>query len=117
MCGIAGVVRNDRAEVSGEVLAAMAGALRHRGPDSRRLVLARDRLGKKPLYWHHGPAGLAFASELGALTACPDVPRTIDERAVADFLTYHYVPDPRSIYAGVHKLPPGHFAVFRPAGS
>lgn len=81
---------------------------------ARRLVLARDRLGKKPLYWHLGPRGLAFASELTALLGCPEVPRSIDGRALADFLTYHYVPDPRSIYAGVSKLPPGHLAVWQP---
>jgi asparagine synthase (glutamine-hydrolysing) len=212
MCGIAGIMRSDPAEpIDRAVLVAMAGAIRHRGPDSdgflerpgvglahtrlaiqdlsprgaqpmkgegrvwivfngefydfrerrreleahgrifvsdcdtevilalyeergldfvqaisgqfaiaiwdeprRRLVLARDRIGKKPLYWHHGPRGLAFASELGALTACPDVPRTIDPRALLDFLTYLYVPDPRSIYEGVSKLPPGHLAVWHP---
>jgi asparagine synthase (glutamine-hydrolysing) len=80
----------------------------------RRLVLARDRLGKKPLYWHVGPRGIAFASELRALLACPDVPKAIDPRAVADYLTYHYVPDPRSIYASVSKLPPGHLATWTP---
>jgi asparagine synthase (glutamine-hydrolysing) len=80
----------------------------------RRLVLVRDRMGKKPLYWHHGPRGLAFSSELGSLIACPDVPRSIDARALAEYLTYHYVPDPRSIYEGVEKLPPGHMLVWTP---
>jgi asparagine synthase (glutamine-hydrolysing) len=80
----------------------------------RRLVLARDRLGKRPLYWHWGPRGIAFSSELHSLVACPDVARTIDARAVADFLTYHYVPDPRSIYEDVRKLPPGHRIVWTP---
>lgn len=82
--------------------------------DRGRVVLARDRLGKKPLYWHHGRRGIEFASELRALVASPDVPRSIDARALADYLTYHYVPDPRSIYEGVEKLPAGHFLVWTP---
>jgi asparagine synthase (glutamine-hydrolysing) len=78
----------------------------------RRLVLARDRFGKKPLYWHLGPRGLAFASELRALVACSDVPREPDPRAILDYLTYHYVPDPESIYRSVSKLAPGQVLVW-----
>jgi asparagine synthase (glutamine-hydrolysing) len=80
----------------------------------RRLVFARDRLGKRPLYWHWGERGIAFSSELASLVACPEVSRSIDPRAVADYLTYHYVPDPRSIYENVSKLPPGHMLVWSP---
>lgn len=77
----------------------------------RRVVLARDRLGIKPLfYWHEG-ANLTFASELKGVIADPRVPRTIDETAVYDFFTYRYVPTPKSIYRDVRKLPPGHVAV------
>jgi asparagine synthase (glutamine-hydrolysing) len=73
---------------------------------ARRLILARDRLGIKPLYYQVLPDGLAFASELKALLALgrPDVDRT----AVRDFLFHGYVPAPKSIYAGISKLPAGH---------
>ncbi len=77
----------------------------------RRLFLARDRLGKKPLYvWHHGRS-LAFASELKAL-APAGVLDTIDHTAFAEYLHLGYVPHPRSIWQSVAKLDAGHFAVF-----
>ncbi len=78
----------------------------------RRLVLARDRLGIKPLFYWHDGANLTFASELKGVIADPRVPRGIDETAVYDFFTYRYVPTPKSIYRDVRKLPPGHVAVF-----
>jgi len=77
----------------------------------RRMVLGRDRLGIKPLYYHDDGRRLAFASELKALMLDPSVPRAVDERAIADFLTFQYVPSPGTIWKGVHKLPPGHFLV------
>jgi asparagine synthase (glutamine-hydrolysing) len=77
----------------------------------RRMLIARDRLGIKPLYYHDDGRRLAFASELKALLADPSVPRTVDEEAIADFLTFQYVPSPRSIWKGVRKLPPGHALV------
>ncbi|WP_155341533.1 asparagine synthase (glutamine-hydrolyzing) [Acrocarpospora corrugata] len=70
----------------------------------QRLLLARDRLGKKPLYYREHEATLTFASELKAL----DVPRSVDLIALHHYLTYRYVPAPHSIVAGVRKLPPGH---------
>jgi asparagine synthase (glutamine-hydrolysing) len=85
--------------------------------DSRRerLLLARDRLGKKPLVYYVDPAhgGLAFASELQALLAHPAVPREIDLRAIDDYLTYLYVPAPTSAYRHIRKLPPGHRLVWQ----
>lgn len=75
----------------------------------RTLLLARDRVGKKPLYWHDDGRRIVFASELKALLADPSVPRDVDPHAIADYLTYQYVPAPGSILAGVHKLPAGHF--------
>jgi asparagine synthase (glutamine-hydrolysing) len=70
-----------------------------------RLLLARDRLGIKPLYYHLGPEGVTFGSELKAVVAAPWVPLAWDMEAVDDFLTYEFVPAPRSIVVGVAKLP------------
>ena len=72
----------------------------------RRLLLARDRLGIKPLYYRLLPDGIAFASELKALVALgrPE----IDRSAVRDFLFHGYIPAPKSIYCGISKLPAGH---------
>lgn len=72
------------------------------------LFLARDRLGVKPLFYAQLADGrLLFASELKALLVHPDMPRRIDSRAVEDYFCFGYVPDPRTIYADVHKLAPG----------
>src|SRR5262245_32807141 len=79
----------------------------------RTLLLARDRLGIKPLYYADTPQGLVFGSELKTVVKSPWVPRRIDQRAVASFLQYGYVPDPLSILEGVAKLPPGHTLVVR----
>lgn len=78
---------------------------------SRRLVLARDRIGKKPLYYSITDDQLAFASELKALLPWPGLDRSIDLKAVYDYLRFLYVPSPRSIFSKVHKLPPGHLLV------
>src|SRR6266545_4907164 len=72
------------------------------------LLLARDRLGIKPLYYTQTPHGLVFGSELKALIASPWVRQEIDPRALAAYLRFGYVPDPLSILKGVVKLPPGH---------
>jgi asparagine synthase (glutamine-hydrolysing) len=74
----------------------------------RTLLLARDRLGIKPLYYAETPQGVVFGSELRALISSPWVKRRIDPRALAAYLTFGYVPDPLSILEGVSKLPPGH---------
>lgn len=72
------------------------------------LFLARDRLGKKPLYiWRQGTK-LAFASEIKALLEVPGIERKLRLDAVKDFFTYQYVPDPKSIFQNIEKLPPGH---------
>jgi asparagine synthase (glutamine-hydrolysing) len=78
----------------------------------RRLVLARDRLGKKPLYYRLEPGRLLFASELKSLLEVPGIERRIDPQALDDYLTLQYVPHPRTILAGFAKLPPAHYAVF-----
>ncbi len=75
----------------------------------RTLFLARDRLGVKPLFYAQLQDGcIAFASELKALVAHPQLRREIDPLAVEDYLTWGYVPDTRSILKGVRKLPAGH---------
>jgi asparagine synthase (glutamine-hydrolysing) len=76
----------------------------------RRLFLARDRLGKKPLYyWHHGPLFL-FASEPKALLCHPAVSRALDWPAFHHYLAFGYTPAARSIFDSIHKLPPAHTA-------
>jgi asparagine synthase (glutamine-hydrolysing) len=82
----------------------------------RRLLLARDRAGKKPLSYHDGPRVFAFASEAKALFAHPDVPHERDAEALPLFLTYGYVPTPGSFYRGIRALPPGHTLVATQAG-
>ena len=80
----------------------------------RELLLARDRLGVKPLFTAHLSDGsLAFASELKGLLAHPLLRREVDPLAVEDYLAWGYVPDHRSILKGVEKLPAGHFRVLR----
>jgi asparagine synthase (glutamine-hydrolysing) len=74
----------------------------------RRLTLARDPLGIKPLYVTQQRGGLAFASEIRALRALPDHAFTIDERAVHDFFSFGHVQKPRSIWLEVKSLDPGH---------
>ncbi len=74
----------------------------------RRLLLARDRVGKKPLYWRADGESLSFGSELKALVQDPGVRREVDPVALHHYLTYQYVPAPWSIYDGVRKLPPAH---------
>lgn len=72
-----------------------------------RLLLGRDRVGKKPLFWRRLPNGLQFGSELKAFLADPDFPRAVDPEAVHGFLTCLYVPGAGSIWRGVQRVPPG----------
>ncbi len=83
----------------------------------RTLWLARDRIGKKPLF--HGWAGgtFLFASELKALRAHPGFDATVSPDAMSDYLHVGYVPGSRSIYAGIAKLPPGHLLRLDPASA
>lgn len=77
--------------------------------NEKTLFLARDRLGIKPLYYGMSPDGfLVFGSELKALLQYPDLRRDLDPQAIEDFFALGYVPDPRSVYASVKKLEPGH---------
>ena len=78
-----------------------------------RLMLARDRFGKKPLFLRHQDGVLLFASEIKSLLTWPGVRIQIDMNAVWDYLGYRYVPGPATLFAGIRKLPPGYYAVWR----
>ncbi|HJX91734.1 MAG TPA: asparagine synthase (glutamine-hydrolyzing) [Pyrinomonadaceae bacterium] len=80
---------------------------------ARNLYIARDRAGKKPLFYTLTTRGtLVFGSELKSLLQHPDVEREVDPKALDAYFTLGYVPDPLSIFRNVHKLPPGHFLNF-----
>ncbi|MEV4187103.1 asparagine synthase-related protein, partial [Streptosporangium canum] len=79
----------------------------------RRLLLARDRVGKKPLYWGMRSGSLRFASELKALVRDPRWRGEIDPVALHHYLTFQYVPAPWSIFEGIGKLPPGSTLVWQ----
>lgn len=82
--------------------------------DSRQntLMLARDRLGIKPLYYAEVPDGLIFASELKALLTHPGISRDVDPEALAEYFTHLCVPGDMSIFQGVRKLPPAHVLTY-----
>ena len=82
----------------------------------RKLLLARDRLGKKPLYYFQRGGRLVFGSELKALLAHGAVPRELDAEALVQYLACEYVPAPSTILRGVHKLPAAHVAVLDERG-
>ena len=79
----------------------------------QQLLLARDRLGQKPLVYRLEEGRLLFASELKSLLEVSDVPRQLDPQALDAYLTYQYVPHPQTIFQGIAKLPPGHYGVYR----
>lgn len=75
---------------------------------ARRLFIARDRAGEKPLYYDASGGRIVFASELKALMSSPTVSREVDLEALNHYLTYGYVPNAKCILKGVRKLPPAH---------
>lgn len=79
----------------------------------KELVLARDRLGVKPLYYYRSANSLSFASEIKSLLADPAVARAVDLQALSNFFTLHYVPGPRTMFKGIMKLQPGHVMTVR----
>jgi len=80
----------------------------------KTLFLARDRIGKKPLYYYHGGGDrLAFASEIKSLLELPGIGREIEPTALPDFLKYLYIPAPKTIYRNIHKLPAAHCLMIR----
>lgn len=80
------------------------------------LILARDRLGKKPLHYALDESGIVFCSELRGIARHPTVSKTYDTEAVELYLQLHSIPAPWTIYRAVRKLPPGHYAVFSRSG-
>jgi len=86
--------------------------------DSRKsvMLLARDRLGKKPLYYACLDGRLVFGSELKSVIENPLIPRGIDEESLADYFTFQYIPSPKTVYRSVRKLRAGHYLVVSPQG-
>jgi len=82
--------------------------------DSRqqRLIVARDRMGIKPLYYTRHDSALIFGSELKSLLTYPGLPRSVDLVALNEYLSFEYIPTPRTIFQGISKLPPGHALSF-----
>lgn len=74
----------------------------------RHLFAARDRAGEKPLFYHHGERGLAFASELKAILSMPGMTRRMNAEALDHYLAYGYVPGELCLLEGIRKLPPAH---------
>jgi asparagine synthase (glutamine-hydrolysing) len=83
---------------------------------ARRLLLARDRLGVKPVYYYRDGRFLAFASEIKALLEIPSVPREVDPAALDLYLSLRYVPGPRTMFKNIFRLPPGHILVVDDTG-
>jgi asparagine synthase (glutamine-hydrolysing) len=82
----------------------------------RRLLLARDRMGKKPLYWTFNRKGLLWGSEAKAILSVPWVERHINPLALHHYLTLQYVPNPLTIFEGIHQLPAAHKLVIDEKG-
>lgn len=82
----------------------------------QRLLLARDRMGKKPIYWHYSVYGLVWGSEAKALLAAPWIERRIDPIALHHYLTLQYTPDPLTIYRDIRQLPAAHKLVIERDG-
>jgi len=74
----------------------------------KRLLIARDRMGQKPLYWHYSPMGLLWASEAKALLKASWLQPNINKLALHHYLTLQYTPDPLTIYDGIYQLPAAH---------
>jgi asparagine synthase (glutamine-hydrolysing) len=78
---------------------------------TERLVVARDRLGQKPLFYHHSDTAFRFGSTIKAVLADSDVPARPDHRAIREYLAYQYVPHPRTGFEGIKKLGPGEYII------
>jgi len=83
---------------------------------AHKLVLARDRVGKKPLFYAYSGSRVAFASEIKAILQVPGVSRELDLQAVSDYFSLLYIPAPKSVLKDVRKVRPGHYVVVSPQG-
>jgi asparagine synthase (glutamine-hydrolysing) len=81
-----------------------------------RLVVGRDRMGKKPIYYWADQGRLVFGSEIKAVLAHPAVPRRLEPSAIPAYLTFGYVPTPRTFFEGISSIPPAHVLVCEPGG-
>ena len=81
---------------------------------THRLILARDRVGKKPLYYAPTRSGLLFGSEIKAILAWPGVARTANLTAIDHYLSLQYVPAPETAFAGIYRVPAAHYLVIEP---
>lgn len=82
-----------------------------------KLVLGRDRVGKKPLYYWRSAQTFVFASEIKGVLAHPAVPCELDQRAISAYLTFGYVPTPDTFFTGIKSLPPAHVLTLEPGGA
>lgn len=83
---------------------------------TRTMLIARDRLGKKPLYYYRDQERIVFASEMKAILTDPSIPRVLDPNAVVDYFAYNYVPGPQTILRNIYKLPAGSLMVITEQG-
>lgn len=79
----------------------------------RELLLVRDRLGVKPLYYYQKDDKLVFASEIKAILQVPEIEREINHQALYHYIGYEFVPAPDSIFRHIHKVPPGHYLLYK----
>jgi asparagine synthase (glutamine-hydrolysing) len=79
---------------------------------NRRLVLARDRVGKKPLYYHVDAERLVFASEIKALLQDASIKRRISVEGLSDYFTFGNIPSPGTVFQDIQQIPPGHVLVW-----
>ena len=77
------------------------------------LFLARDRIGIKPLYYHHENGKFVFASEIKAILQCGDVSRELNHQALYDYIGFEFVTAPNTMFRNIHKIPAGHCAVLK----
>ncbi len=81
--------------------------------NKEKLFLARDRLGIKPLHYMDDGTQFIFGSEIKSIITSPDVPRKVHAPSLINYFAYGYVPDPETMFEGIHKLPPGHILVHK----
>lgn len=82
----------------------------------KQLFLARDRVGKKPLFYYHDGSRIVFGSEIKAILQVPGISRDVDLQALSDYFSFLYVPAPKSIFKNIRKVLPGHYLVVSPNG-